>query len=29
MAAIAFLLDPVNDFLTGAQLSVDGGQVLA
>jgi NAD(P)-dependent dehydrogenase (short-subunit alcohol dehydrogenase family) len=26
---VAFLLDPDNDFLTGAQLSVDGGQVVA
>jgi NAD(P)-dependent dehydrogenase (short-subunit alcohol dehydrogenase family) len=27
--AAAFLLDPVNDFLTGALLSVDGGQIVA
>jgi len=27
-AAVAFLLDPANDFMTGAGLSVDGGQVV-
>jgi NAD(P)-dependent dehydrogenase (short-subunit alcohol dehydrogenase family) len=27
--AVALLLDPVNDFLTGSLLSVDGGQVVA
>jgi NAD(P)-dependent dehydrogenase (short-subunit alcohol dehydrogenase family) len=27
-AAVAFLLDPANDFTTGALLSVDGGQVV-
>ena len=27
-AAVAFLLDPANDFMTGALLSVDGGQVV-
>jgi NAD(P)-dependent dehydrogenase (short-subunit alcohol dehydrogenase family) len=27
-AAAAFLLDPANDFMTGALLSVDGGQVV-
>jgi NAD(P)-dependent dehydrogenase (short-subunit alcohol dehydrogenase family) len=27
-ASVAFLLDPLNDFLTGAWLSVDGGQVV-
>jgi NAD(P)-dependent dehydrogenase (short-subunit alcohol dehydrogenase family) len=25
-SAAAFLLDPVNDFITGALLAVDGGQ---
>jgi NAD(P)-dependent dehydrogenase (short-subunit alcohol dehydrogenase family) len=27
-ASVAFLLDPSNDFMTGALLSVDGGQVV-
>lgn len=27
-ASVAFLLDPSNDFITGALLSVDGGQVV-
>jgi NAD(P)-dependent dehydrogenase (short-subunit alcohol dehydrogenase family) len=25
-SGVAFLLDPANDFLTGALLAVDGGQ---
>jgi NAD(P)-dependent dehydrogenase (short-subunit alcohol dehydrogenase family) len=27
-AAVAFLLDPANDFMTGAMLAVDGGQAV-
>jgi len=27
-AAVAFLLDPANDFMTGAMLAVDGGQIV-